>query len=347
MTSLRLLSIAFVAVLILTGCTSDVVVPDPPKDVMTFVARDPVTRITTFYRMNVDGTERTSLGPIPAPTKYHIAVTDAGRYLFYSGKSGSDLPLYRFDANSTTYAQVSPTSAVFATPSPDGQRIAWFELNNGRYELVVCGKDGTGRITLADSALIKASLHVQAPPAWSPDGSKICFVAVDTTLSGRIGPIPFVVNVTTRTAQRYRTRDEVRAAQWIANDAIVYLWNERNSFVLKRFALSTEREDNVTSTLPSLNSPTISVSPDHSTIVCINPMVIVDVATGTYTSVSTNDAVIHSQMWSPRSDEFIYGDKTTSQLYSERLFRVSKKGSPLPLVGVDSLGSSASVVWMK
>lgn len=346
MSFLRLLPLIFLTVSLLTGCAGEAIVPEPKPEIIAFIARDAKTRISAFYTAEIDGKNLVRVSAVSAPTTNKIAVAQGGRFLFYNGKGGSELPLMVFNASSGTVSALGTATAVFPTLSPDGSRIAWFEVLAGQFSLVMCNSDGTGRTELVEAAGA-LSIRVEAAPAWSPDGSKIAFSALDTTARNVAGPVPHVINVANKAITRYRTADVAVAPQWLTNDVLLYLVGDRASFMLVRYQMSTGIDTTITISLPTLNSKMLSVSPDRTTVVCANPLTIIDVATGTARVLTSTDATIHDQMWSSTGDQFVYGDRTSNTLYTDRLYRMSKSGQSLPLPSVDTLGSSSSAVWLR
>lgn len=343
---LRRLFLMVCAVVAAAGC-SNTVEPVPAYDVVTFLARNSSTRVTSLYSMRVDGSELVRRASLPTPTSNRIAITGNGRWVFFSGKSGSDLPLYCFDVNTSTTTQVSNATGAFPTPSPNASSIAWFEMQNFEYQLVIAQPNGTGRRVLINNTNYSSTLVVQGPPAWSPNGRFIAVVGYDTTTTGLRGGVAVVVDVTTGTVTRYPTADNVNAVQWLSDSQLVYLNVSAGSSELRRFDLDSSARTSVIATLPRVSSPQLSVSPRQSHIVCANPLVLITVATGATQVISTADAVVHSYMWSPLNDGFVFGDRVAGTAASERLFRVSKQGVVTPLPNIDSLGSSASIVWLR
>ncbi len=343
----RQFALVFACSIILFGCAGEAVIPEPEPDIIAFVARNPTTRITALYTSEIDGKNLELISPITTLTSSRIAVTQGGRFLFFSGKGGSELPLVLFNVSTGQLTMMGQATAVFPTVSPDGSRLIWFETTGGQFSLVMCKSDGTERTVLVDGTAFGRPLRVEAAPSWSPDGTMIAFSAIDTTSRNTVGPIPHVITLATRTIARFRTSDFVGAPQFLANDTLIYVSSERIPYSLKRYALSTGVDSTITSALPALNSTILSISPDRSTVVCINPLTIVDLKTARVFVKTTNDAVIHNQMWSPNGNSFIYGDRTPNTLYSERLYHLSKRGEQLPLVNLDTIGSSASVVWLR
>jgi hypothetical protein len=60
----------------------------------------------------------------------------------------------------------------FPTWSPDGQKLAFFSLRDGNYELYVINADGSGT-----PARLTANAADDVLPVWSPDGQQIAFVS--------------------------------------------------------------------------------------------------------------------------------------------------------------------------
>jgi|GEM_PF-1652759 len=342
-----LASLALVGTLSLTGCGEAVVEPAPPvPDRIGFVVRDPVTRISSLYVGELSGKKLTKISNVAAPTSSIIAISNDGRYLFYTGKNGSELPLMMVDTRTATFVQLSERSAAYPTLSADRQRVAWFESKSAGYVLMMCYLDGTSRTMLVSS--VDAPIVVQGAPAWSPDGSQIAYNIRDTTATTSVVIIPCVIDVQTRNVVRYPVRSSIGPPQFLTSDTLVYLVAEGSQSSLRRLALDSLRESVVNRLpLPQFSSFAISVSPDHSTVVCSNPLVVINLAEGTHQTVPSMNASVHSSMWARDGASFVVGDKTTAALYSDRLFRYSKIGAPLSLPSWDSLGSSACAVWLR
>jgi hypothetical protein len=159
--------------------------------------------------------------------------------------------------------------------------------------------------------------------------------------------VALVVDVTTGTITRHPTADNVDAVHWISDAQLIYLKMNPSGAELKRFDLDSSLRAMTIATLPRVNSPQLSVSPNQSHIVCANPLVLITVATGATQVIQSTDAVVHDYMWSPANDGFVVGDRRDGTASSERLFHVSPKGVVTPLSTIDSLGSSASVIWLR
>jgi Tol biopolymer transport system component len=332
--------------LLMSGCSNGVDAV-PSKDVVTFLARNATTRITSLYSMRVDGTELVRKASLPTPTSNRIAITGNGQYVFFTSKNGSELPLYCFDVATSTTKQVSIGTGAYPTPSPDASRIAWFEQQNFQYQLVIAQPNGTQRTVLIDTERYASSLIVQAPPAWSPSGRYIAVIGSDTMSTGQRGGVAIVVDVVSGTITRHPTVDNLNAVQWLSDTQLVYINSTASGAELRRFDLNATAQAITIATLPRVNSPQLSVSPTRTHVVCANPLVIVTVATGATRTIATTDAVVHDYMWSPTNDGFVYGDRTDGTSASERLYRVSQLGDVTVLPNIDTLGSSASVVWLR
>ncbi len=311
-----------------------------------FVARDPQTRVSTLYRMNSDGSELTALTAITAPTTPRIGVTIGGRYVYYTGKTGSELPLFAFDAEMRTQRSLSDVTAAFPTPSPRADRIAWFEVRGSATSLVIANADGSGRTVLIDSSNSGFSLRVVGAPAWSPDGSRI---AVCGSVAGSSPAIvlPLLVDIATRATTVATTPRSVQHVHWLDANTLVYASTAGSKSTVHSYSIATNLEAILSELVPALTNSAISVSPTRETIVLASPLTFIDVATRSVSTLGVADAIIHDHMWSADGSELVYGLRTASQLYSERLFRVTRLGNAKPLPHVDSLGSSSAACYVR
>ena len=344
---LRLLTLTLCIALVLGAGCSHGTDPVDAKDVITFLARNPTTRITSLYSMRIDGSELTQKASLPTPSSNRIAITGNGQWVLFTSKSGSELPLFCFDVSTQKTTQVSIGTGAYPTPSPNASRIAWFETQGSRYQLVVAQPDGSGRTVLVDTESYPSSLIVQAPPAWSPNGRFLAVVCNDTTAAGQRGGVALVVDVTSGAITRHRTTDNVNAVHWLSDSQLIYLNATTSGTELKRFDLDSSARATVIATLPRVNSPQLSVSPNQSHVVCANPLVIVTVATGAVQVIATTDALLHDYMWSPLNDGFVVGDRPDGTSTAGRLLRVSPQGAVTSVPNIDSLGTSASVIWLR
>lgn len=343
---LRTITAVTCITLLVSSCSNGVDVI-PAKDVITFLARNPTTRITSLYSMRVDGSELVRRASLPTPTSNRIAITGNGQFVLFTSKNGSELPLYCYDVATSTSTQISVGTGAYPSPSPDGTRVAWFEQKDFQYQLVIAQPNGSQRTVMIDSERYASSLIVQAPPAWSPSGRYIAVIGNDTMSTGQRGGVALVVDIASGTITRHPTVDNLNAVQWLSDTQLVYINAAASGAVLRRFELNTSAQPTTIASLPRVNSPQLSVSPTRTHVVCANPLVIVTIATGTTRTIATTDAVVHDYMWSPTNDGFVFGDRTDGSATSERLYRVSQQGEVTPLPNIDTLGSSASVVWLR
>lgn len=340
----RKILISLVAVATLYGCTP-AVVPEPEPQRIAFIARDAVRKTHALYAANIDGSELELLTALPTPSTNRFAITDDGRYVFITGKSGSELPLIRIETTTGAILPLGDISALYATPSPDGTRLAWFEHSLGRKELVVSGSNGLGRMVLADSSV---RLSISAPPAWSPDGSMIVVSVVTSATGEPAQNAPYVINVASGKGTPCNTSVAALAPVWLASDTLAFIASAGRSTFVYTYAISSGVTQRLlTEPLPEVNSMQLTVSPNMQTLVAMNPLLIIDRHSGTVKSIRTEDAIVYRLSWSKDSKSFIYGDRTASALYSAKLFHVTASGESQTLPSWDTLGSIQSAVWLR
>ena len=102
-------------------------------------------------------------------------------YDAWSGVAGEASQLYRLDMHSPAAmpARMFPgLGATDAEVSPDGRRIVFASLVNGRHQIFVANVDGTGVTRLTSSSTDDDQ------PVWSPNGARIAFHRWDTRPGG-------------------------------------------------------------------------------------------------------------------------------------------------------------------
>ncbi len=109
------------------------------------------------------------------------------------------------------------TSPAF---SPDGHRIAFASNRSGRFEIYVCGSDGSNPVQLTS---------MRAPdtgtPAWSPDGKQIAF---DSRLEGHSDI--FVINAEGGSPHRLTTEPyDNELPSWSRDGHWIYFTSERSA----------------------------------------------------------------------------------------------------------------------
>ena len=102
--------------------------------------------------------------------------------------------------------------------SPDGHRIAFASNRSGRFEIYVCGGDGSNPVQLTS---------MKAPdtgtPAWSPDGKQIAF---DSRLEGHSDI--FVINAEGGSPHRLTTEPyDNELPSWSRDGHWIYFTSER------------------------------------------------------------------------------------------------------------------------
>ncbi|MEY2429526.1 MAG: TolB protein, partial [Verrucomicrobiota bacterium] len=109
------------------------------------------------------------------------SVTKDGKWVYFSSNRSGKLCIWRIQTNGKGgIGQVtdSPSSAVDYEPvlSPDGKRLAYSSLRAGAKvpQIWFCNPDGT----------LQTQIREGREPAWSPDSTKLAYVATDQTTSG-------------------------------------------------------------------------------------------------------------------------------------------------------------------
>lgn len=192
------------------------------------------------YVTEADGGQRVLLRHIAGPAATEIISpmrvrylgltfsTDGG-FLYYvrnSPEHAAEYDLYRIPTFGGAPVQIADRVDSPAGMSPDGKWIAFLRLNPTCLgeSIVIARPDGSGEHSLAGRA--KSELFGAAPPAWSPDGSRI---AVPSSNTSGIGVA--IVSVASGDVQRlnYSKWGPVRDMVWLSNSALAVTALDRAS----------------------------------------------------------------------------------------------------------------------
>ncbi len=134
----------------------------------------------------------TRTAPEAAASRYPLAAARATAprlgpdYLLYLSSPGGDDSLWKFKDGAATELWKAGDGVVSFPPaiSPDGRRICFSFLKQGRTRLHVMTSDGGGARPLADT------LDIRSAPSWSPDGKWVAVAADDGSGSSRVFKVP-------------------------------------------------------------------------------------------------------------------------------------------------------------
>jgi len=135
-----------------------------------------------LWRVPVDEVSGQAIGPLQPVTtggglaqRHHISISIDGRHIAYVERSSTET-LYKAAFDSTTGKILgilnpilqSSRRAVYADPSPNGERIA-FQSWGGQEDLFVARSDGNGEMQITNDAF------KDRVPRWSPDSKRLAF----------------------------------------------------------------------------------------------------------------------------------------------------------------------------
>jgi Tol biopolymer transport system component/DNA-binding winged helix-turn-helix (wHTH) protein len=133
-----------------------------------------------------------------------------GQWVTYVAFPEQTLWRSRIDGRERLRLTSNPVRAVFPQWSPDGKRIAFFDVAPGKpWRIYLISSDGG-----VPEPMLNESRN-EMDPTWSPDGTEVAFSyfpLFDRTTPGKLGI--FIVNLNTRSVQQVPGSDGLWAPRW-------------------------------------------------------------------------------------------------------------------------------------
>lgn len=142
---------------------------------------DAETGNADIYAVNPDGTDLVRLtdGPVmeyePAWSPDGSQMAFVGYDLATGGEPPSPVRLYVMRADGTGVTEVGPENVEGPAWSPDGSEIAYVDTESG--SIMAIRPDGSGQRRILDVAELIGGVHLVYDVTWSPDGTKLAFMA--------------------------------------------------------------------------------------------------------------------------------------------------------------------------
>src|SRR5438093_7354118 len=144
-----------------------------------------------IYVMNSDSTNQTRLTINPGPDGHPAWSPDGTKIAFVSERDGNaEIYVMNADGTDTTNVTRNPAPDQWPTWSPDGSKIAFESTRDYSTDIYVINADGSNQSQVTSARWWAAHpapstiIWSARSPDWSPDGSKIAFVAWDGSMAG-------------------------------------------------------------------------------------------------------------------------------------------------------------------
>jgi Tol biopolymer transport system component len=247
--------------------------------------------------------------------------------LFTINPDGTDL----FQVTNLPQTDLFP-SDWFPDFSPDGQRVVFSHDLTGATELYVINVDGTGLTQVtADGA---ENLF----PHWSPDGTRILFVA---QFIGDRFDYHHIVSIKSDGTDRRRLTDVLfddDDPQYTIDGKQILFRSTRGNFIAALWSMNADGSQPRRITEPALEAGQADVSPDGRHMVFANQTstertdnLIVSNLDGTQRTKITGRGIFLDPVYSPDGNEIVFGG-ASGELDPVNLYTIRPDGSGLKLL---------------